>query len=154
MKEIDSSEKYKFIGYVSDDKRFGFYFVIPVFKLKKEQYRFIVNDVVISKFSAVSVEKKYFVSKKHKLTLKVGDMPSYMFVYQKQLFMGTKEELTPKLRELLLLNEKKFSCIHKYDVAFFLEDADALNESIKEMIKKYPKLKLTSKNFVKPEDFK
>ena len=154
MKEIDSSEKYKFIGYITEDKRLSFYFVVPIFKLEKEQYRFIVNDVVISKFSAVLVEEKYFVSKKCKLTLKVGDMPSYMFVYKKQLFIGTKEELTPKLRELLSLNEKKFSCVNKYEVAFFLEDVDVLNESIKEMIKKFPKLKLSSKNFVKPEDFK
>ncbi len=147
---MNNNLKYKFVGYTEmdslDPKVFSW--AVSVFMLDKQLYRFYAENGIVTKFLSVSGEYIAFESDRF---CKIGEEALFVYRYENEVHLGTLKELEPKLRELLKRSDEEFSPLLKYDVSFFLNDKEMVDDSINRIInfKDYSSLNLTPKNFLR-----
>jgi hypothetical protein len=147
--------EYKFVGYHDnwDGKQSDFRFVRIFFISESGLYRQDSENYIILRFVPI---KNEYIPIERNIVCQVGDSTIYGFLHKGELFIGTKEEITPKLRELLSLDDSEFSPLEKWDIGNFFKDRELVIQVLTRWLnseegKKFPRL--TLKNFIKPGDF-
>lgn len=143
---------YQLVGYISDLSPFEFVFISPVFRFGDKLYRRATKKFKTDYFYQFNGT---YIPIKDGGKFRAGDPAIFMFMYRGKLFIGTAEEISPKLMELFNLNNEEFSPLCKYDIGSFFEDEKMVVDSLNSYIasKDNPLgLKLALKNFVKPSD--
>lgn len=148
--KTSSEQKYQHVGYhVLSEKPYCIAFAFALFKSEGKLYRSsLSSDGLITEFTDIEMGYEYMTVENGKF-YQVGEKNICAFIYKEKTYEGAKEELMVHLREILSTEDNGFSDLDKYDIGFFLKDANLVKTSIDNYVKSKENIhNLTSENFV------